>query len=220
MEFEPVLLGDEIRFPSPDSANAEGMVAVGGDLGVERLLAAYGQGLFPWTIDPITWWSPDPRGIIELDEFHVSESLSRAIRKQNLEVRIDTAFQEVMLACATPGPKRRNTWITGEFIEAYTELHKHGHAHSVETWRNGELVGGIYGVSVGGLFAGESMFHLVGNASKIALYHLVKHLQQRQFLLFDIQMVTAATQPLGAKAITRNEYLRRLAVAVGQDCSF
>lgn len=218
--FEPMRLGDETRFPDPESADAEGMVAVGGDLNVERLLTAYGQGIFPWTVNPITWWSPDPRGIIELGDFHVSESLAKAIRKQKLEVTIDTVFQKVMQACATPGPKRRSTWITKEFIAAYTDLHQQGHAHSVECWKNGELVGGVYGVSIGGLFAGESMFHLVDNASKIALGHLVEHLRQRQFVLFDIQMVTAATQPLGAKAISRHEYLKRLAIAVGRDCLF
>jgi leucyl/phenylalanyl-tRNA--protein transferase len=123
-----------------------------------------------------------------------------------------------MQACATPGPKRRATWITNEFIEAYTELHKLGHAHSVECWQGGKLVGGVYGVAIGGLFAGESMFHFVDNASKVALHHLVQHLRKRGFTLFDIQMVTAATAPLGAKAISRSDYLKRLAVAVAQDC--
>jgi leucyl/phenylalanyl-tRNA--protein transferase len=213
-------LGSEIRFPDPESASAEGMVAVGGDLTVERLLAAYGRGIFPWTFNPITWWSPDPRGIIELDNFHISESLAKAIRRQALEVTMNTAFQQVVQACAAPGPKRRSTWITKEFIEAYTGLHAQGHAHSVECWKNGQLVGGVYGVAIGGLFAGESMFHFVDNASKIALHHLVQHLRQRQFQLFDIQMVTAATQPLGARAISRHEYLQRLATAVARDCVF
>ena len=213
-------LGSEIRFPDPESASAEGMVAVGGDLTVERLLAAYRRGIFPWTVNPITWWSPDPRGIIELDNFHISQSLARAIRRQALKVTRNTAFQQVVQACAAPGPKRRSTWITKEFIEAYTALHAQGHAHSVECWENGQLVGGVYGVAIGGLFAGESMFHFVDNASKIALHHLVQHLRQRQFPLFDIQMVTSATQPLGARAISRHEYLQRLATAVGQDCVF
>jgi leucyl/phenylalanyl-tRNA--protein transferase len=218
--FRPVLLGENIRFPNPEFSDAEGMVAVGGDLKVERLLAAYRQGIFPWTVNPITWWSPDPRGIIELDHLHVSESLARVIRRRTFEVTIDRAFKEVMQACAAPGPNRRSTWITGEFIEAYTLLHQQGHAHSVECWKNGELAGGIYGVSVGGLFAGESMFHLADNASKVALCHLVGHLRERQFLLFDIQMVTAATLLLGAKAIPRSEYLKRLGVAVTKDCPF
>ena len=216
----PAVLGDAIEFPNPELADAEGLVAVGGDLSVVRLLAAYGQGIFPWTVNPITWWSPDPRGIIELDDFHVSESLAKVIRKQPFEVTIDQAFQQVMQGCATPGPKRRGTWITQEFIEAYTELHKQGHAHSVECWQDGKLVGGVYGVAIGGLFAGESMFHLVDNASKIALHHLVQHLQKHKFLLFDIQMVTPATEPLGAKSIPRSEYLKRLSVAFVRNCSF
>ena len=215
-----MILGDDFRFPNPELANADGLVAVGGDLTVERLLAAYRRGVFPWTVNPITWWSPDPRGIIELDEFHISASLAKFIRKRPYEITIDCAFREVMQACAAPGPKRGQTWISGEIIEAYSQMHRQGHAHSVECWRNGELIGGIYGVSVGGLFAGESMFHLADNASKVALWHLIEHLRSRHFSLFDIQMVTAATQPLGAKAIPRREYLKRLAVAVAQDCSF
>ena len=154
--------------------------------------------------------------------FHVPESLAKVIRKRTFEVTIDRAFREVMQACAAPGPKRDSTWITGEFVEAYTQMHRQpeGHAHSVECWRNGELAGGIYGVSVGGLFAGEYMFHRTNNASKVALNFLVGHLRQRGFWLFDIQMVTAATRALGAKAISRSEYLKRLAVAVTKDCSF
>lgn len=213
-------LGKDVGFPKPDLADAEGLVAVGGDLTVERLLAAYRRGIFPWTADPITWWSPDPRGIIELDRFHVPASLVKFIRHQTFELTIDRAFREVMQACAASGPKRRSTWITTEFIEAYTRLHAQGHAHSVECWKNGELVGGIYGVTIGGLFAGESMFHYTANASKVALHHLVTHLRERRFMLFDIQMVTEATRPLGAKEISRKDYLQRLAVAVGQDREF
>lgn len=213
-------MGKDVGFPKPDLADAEGLVAVGGDLTVERLLAAYRRGIFPWTADPITWWSPDPRGIIELDRFHVPASLVKFIRHQTFELTIDRAFREVMQACAASGPKRRSTWITTEFIEAYTRLHAQGHAHSVECWKNGELVGGIYGVTIGGLFAGESMFHYTANASKVALHHLVTHLRERRFMLFDIQMVTEATRPLGAKEISRKDYLQRLAVAVGQDREF
>jgi leucyl/phenylalanyl-tRNA--protein transferase len=216
----PVRLGKAVGFPNPELADADGLVAVGGDLSVERLLAAYRQGIFPWTANPITWWSPDPRGIIELDNFHVPESLAKVIRKQPFEITIDKAFQQVMKACATSGPKRRESWITKEFIEAYTVLHKLGHAHNVECWQGGKLVGGVYGVAIGGLFAGESMFHLVDNASKVALHHLVQLLRKRRFTLFDIQMVTAATAPLGAKVISRSDYLKRLAVAVAQDGQF
>jgi leucyl/phenylalanyl-tRNA--protein transferase len=216
----PTVLGESLQFPHPELADQEGLLAVGGDLSAERLLAAYHQGVFPWTINPITWWSPDPRGIIELENFHIPESLAKIIRKRPFKVTLDQAFRKVMQACATPGPQRPGTWITKEFIEAYTLLHQQGHAHSVECWVNGELVGGVYGVAIGGLFAGESMFHLADNASKVALCHLVQHLRERQFLLFDIQMVTAATRPLGAQSIPRAEHLRRLAQAVAKHCSF
>jgi len=219
-DYDPVVLGEAIEFPNPELADADGLVAVGGDLSVERLLAAYRQGIFPWSVNPITWWSPDPRGIIELDGFHVSESLAKVLRKQPFEVTIDKAFQQVMQGCALPGPKRRDTWITPEFIDAYTKLHQSGHAHSVECWQDGELVGGVYGVAIGGLFAGESMFRRVDNASKVALYHLVQHLRERRFVLFDIQMVTPATLPLGALTISRCEYLKRLAEAVTRECLF
>jgi leucyl/phenylalanyl-tRNA--protein transferase len=218
--FLPVMLGETTRFPDPALANAEGLVAVGGELSVARLLSAYRCGIFPWSVDPVTWWSPDPRGIIELDQFHVSSSLAKIIRRRTFEITLDRAFREVMQACAVPDVKRPGSWITEEFITAYTRLHQHGHAHSVECWRNGALVGGIYGVAVGGLFAGESMFHRADNASKVALYHLVEHLRERKFMLFDIQMVTPATRPLGAKAIPRSEYLQRLTAAVAGDNRF
>lgn len=216
----PVRLGTAVGFPDPELADADGLVAVGGEFSVERLLAAYRQGIFPWTANPITWWSPDPRGIIELDQFHVPESLAKVIRKQPFEVTIDKAFQQVMQGCATPGPKRRDSWITNEFIEAYTALHKLGHAHSVECWQDGKLVGGVYGVAIGGLFVGESMFHRVDHASKVALHRLVQHLPGRKFTLFDIRMVTAATAPLGAKAVSRGDYLKRLATAMARDGKF
>jgi leucyl/phenylalanyl-tRNA--protein transferase len=193
---------------------------VGGDLQIERLLAAYRQGLFPWTVKPVTWWSPDPRGIIELNEFHVPASLGKVIRKQTFEVTINRAFCDVMQACAAPGPKRRDTWIAPEFIAAYTRLHQQGHAHSIECWQSRELVGGVYGVAIGGLFAGESMFHRADNASKVAFYYLVEHLRARNFLLFDIQMLTPVTKALGARTIPRSKYLRRLAEAVVSDCPF
>ena len=216
----PILLNKNACFPDPGLAGPDGLVAIGGDLGTERLLAAYRQGIFPWTINPITWWSPDPRAIFELDGFHVSQSLARVIRKGRFEVTIDQSFRAVMEGCAAPAPGRGGAWITEEFIEAYTRLHRLGHAHSVECRLKGELVGGIYGVSIGGLFAGESMFHRVNDASKVALHHLVKHLRRRGFVLFDIQMVTPATKPLGAIEIPRREYLRRLSAAVEMKCSF
>ncbi len=215
-----VKLTGRMPFPDPAGADAQGLVAMGGDLSVERLLAAYRSGIFPWTVNPATWWSPDPRGIFELDHFHVSRSLARALRRGPFAVTRDRAFAAVMQNCAAPGPKRQGAWITPEFIAAYARLHELGHAHSVECWRGDELVGGIYGVASGGLFAGESMFHRATNASKVALFYLVQHLRAHGFQLFDIQMVTAATRPLGAIEISRPEYLRRLAAARAHDCVF
>jgi len=216
----PTLLKKNTPFPDPNLAGLDGLTAIGGDLGTERLLAAYRKGIYPWTIDPITWWSPDPRAIFELDRFHVPQSLARVIRQGRFEVTIDQSFRAVMEGCAAPTPGRGGAWIVPEFIEAYTRLHRQGHAHSVECRLRGELAGGIYGVTIGGLFAGESMFHRINNASKVALYHLVGHLRQRGFALFDIQMVTPATKPLGAIEIPRREYLRRLSAAVEMNCSF
>jgi leucyl/phenylalanyl-tRNA--protein transferase len=210
------LLDDRLWFPDPSRADNEGLVAVGGDLSVPRLLLAYRSGLFPWTVDPITWWSPNPRAIFELDEFHVPRSLRRVLRHRQFELTLDKAFKSVMEGCAAPAPGRRSTWITPEFIAAYTCLHKSGHAHSVECWKGGTLAGGIYGVSIGAFFAGESMFHTVSNASKVALVHLLEHLRGRGFELFDIQMLTPVTAALGAIAIPRHEYLKRLAQAVAE----
>jgi leucyl/phenylalanyl-tRNA---protein transferase len=216
----PAILDEQLRFPDPHTADGDGLVAIGGDLSVERLRLAYRSGIFPWTVNPISWWSPDPRGIFELEKFHVPRSLQKFLRKQTFEITIDRAFREVMQACAAPGPGRRGVWITPEFIDAYTRLHEAGDAHSVECWREGELVGGIYGVSLGGFFAGESMFHRVTNASKVALGHLVGHLRERGFTLFDIQMITPATRQLGAVEITRDEYLQRLKRAAQMNCTF
>jgi leucyl/phenylalanyl-tRNA--protein transferase len=205
-------------FPDPRLADAKGLVAVGGDLSVERLLAAYRSGIFPWTVKPVSWWSPDPRGIFELDGIHISKSLAKIIRQGFFQVTRDRAFREVVAACAEPGAGRRDTWISPEFIAAYTHLYEAGHAHSVECWRDGQLAGGIYGVSVGGLFAGESMFHRASNASKVALVHLAAHLRERNFALFDIQMLTPITRQLGAIEIPRAEYLKRLKTAVEKPC--
>jgi leucyl/phenylalanyl-tRNA--protein transferase len=214
------ILDRRLRFPNPLLADAEGLVAIGGDLSVPRLLLAYRGGIFPWTADPLTWWSPDPRAIFELDCFHVPRSLARVIRRGPFRPTLDRAFQQVMEGCAAPAPGRRSTWISPAFIAAYTELHRQGHAHSLECWQGSQLVGGIYGVALGGFFAGESMFHRVSNASKVALFHLVEHLRQQGFSLLDIQMLTPVTAQLGAITIPRAEYLRRLARAIKQDIAF
>jgi len=216
----PAILDSRLVFPDPRRANEDGLVAFGGDLSIKRLLLAYRSGIFPWTVNPITWWSPNPRGIFELETFHVPRRLAQIIRQQPYEVTRGRAFCQVMESCAAPARGRGKTWISPEFIAAYSALHEAGHAHSVECWQDKTLVGGIYGVSVGGLFAGESMFHHADNASKIALVHLIEHLRERGFALFDIQMVTPATKALGAVEIPRVEYLRRLARAVALQCKF
>jgi leucyl/phenylalanyl-tRNA--protein transferase len=214
------LLTDRLRFPDPRGADAEGLVAVGGDLSVPRLLLAYRSGIFPWTVKPVTWWSPDPRGVIELDRFHVSRSLTRVLRRGVFRVTIDQAFEAVMEGCAAPARGRRSTWITPEFIAAYTRLHQAGHAHSLECWLGDRLAGGIYGVALGGFFAGESMFHRVSNASKVALFHLVEHLRARGFALLDVQMLTPITEQLGGVNVRRQLYLERLAAALEGKCRF
>lgn len=220
MKTSAPILDERLWFPDPRGAGPNGLVAIGGDLSVDRLLLAYRSGIFPWTVDPLTWWSPNPRGIFPLDQFHLSRSLERMLRRNPFQITLDRGFREVIEGCAAPAPGRRTTWISSTFIEAYTRLHAEGHAHSLECWHDDRLAGGIYGVAVGGLFAGESMFHCVSNASKIALYHLVQHLKRRQFLLFDIQMLTPITVQLGGTTIPRNLYLKRLATAIREPCTF
>jgi leucyl/phenylalanyl-tRNA---protein transferase len=227
-----ILPGQRLEFPDPRKIKGEppGLVAVGGDLSVERLLLAYRSGIFPWTANPITWWSPDPRAIFEFDQFHVPRSLEKIIRrcvlqknvsavsadqdsaKAAFEITIDQAFRDVMKNCGAGRPD--GNWITPEFVAAYTRLHEAGHAHSLECWHDGKLAGGIYGVAIGSFFAGESMFHRESNASKVALYFLTEHLRERGFTLFDIQMLTPVTKQLGAVVISREEYLDRLKSAV------
>ena len=214
------LLSHSINFPDPESAKPDGLVAVGGDLSVPRLLSAYRRGVFPWTVNPVSWWSPDPRAVLELDQIHVPRSLARTLRRGTFQVTTNRAFRAVIEACSQPAPGRRDTWISPEFIEAYSRLHQEGHAHSLECWQGKQLAGGIYGVAVGGLFAGESMFHRTSDASKVALCHLVQHLLNQGFSLFDIQMLTPITRRLGGVEIPRREYLRRLALAIREPRQF
>ncbi|HYG36160.1 MAG TPA: leucyl/phenylalanyl-tRNA--protein transferase [Clostridia bacterium] len=220
MMLRVAILDHRLRFPDPRLADSEGLVAVGGDMSLPRLLLAYRSGIFPWTVAPITWWSPDPRGIFELDQFHVSRSLRRVLNQHVFRTTIDQAFRGVMEGCAAPAPGRRSTWITPEFLEAYAELHHRGYAHSLECWQGDQLVGGIYGVAIGGFFAGESMFHVVSNASKVALFYLIEHLRARGFSLFDVQLLTPITTQLGGLNIPRDLYLKRLAEAIEKPCSF
>jgi leucyl/phenylalanyl-tRNA--protein transferase len=207
-------------FPDPERARPEGLVAVGGDLRPARLLDAYRRGIFPWFDEstPIMWWSPDPRAIFELDGLHVSRRLARTLRSGRFAVTFDRAFDAVIRGCADrPG---QGVWITPDMISAYTELHRLGWAHSVEAWHGDELGGGVYGVAVGGLFAGESMFTHVRDGSKVALAHLVERLKQRCFQLFDVQFLNDHTASLGAVEISRREYLRRLRQAVRSPATF
>lgn len=218
----PPLLSRELWFPDPATAvvggDLDGLVALGGDLSVERLLLAYRSGIFPWSVDPVTWWSPDPRGIIPLGHDDWPRSLRKLIRKEPFRITFNQAFTEVMEGCAEA--PRPGAWIGPEFVTAYTRLHEAGYAHSAECWSGDELVGGVYGVAIGGFFAGESMFHHQPNASKIALFHLVQRLRERGFRLFDTQMVTETTERLGAIEIPRAKYLAHLQRAIPLDCRF
>ena len=191
-------------------------------LSPELLLSAYAQGVFPMAHEDgqIYWYSPDLRAILPLDGLHVSRSLMRLIRSNEYEVRFNTAFPEVILACAASGPGREETWISDEIVEAYIGLHELGFAHSVETWREGELVGGLYGVGLRGLFAGESMFSRRVNASKVALYYLVERLRQRHFSLLDTQFLTPHLERLGAIEISKQRYLALLYEAMAIDARF
>src|SRR2546423_10537975 len=165
------ILDQRLSFPDPRRADAEGLVAVGGDLSVDRLLLAYRSGIFPWTADPVTWWSPEPRAIFEFDCFHVSRSLERVIRKNVFRPTIDRAFRQVMEGCAEPGAGRSTTWVTEDFIKAYTELHERGHAHSLECWQGDRLAGGVYCVAIGGVFFRVSHFPPVGDPSQHAVHY-------------------------------------------------
>lgn len=218
----------------PERAGPDGLVGVGGDLGPDTLVRAYSEGVFPWfgPGDPLLWWSPDPRAVIDLGPggLHVSRSLARTIRSGKFRVTVNRAFGEVMRACGVrPG---EGTWVTPEMVAAYETLHRLGRAHSLETWVRDDpasgppaadppgegwrLAGGIYGVAVGGLFAGESMFYRVTDGSKVALAALVDRLRDRGYELFDVQMRTDHTGRMGAAEIPRREYLRRLRAAVGK----
>ena len=219
----------DVPWIPPELADPDGFVGVGGDLSPRTLIRAYAEGVFPWFNegDPILWWSPHPRAVIELEEgsttdgtpgyggLHVPRRLLRTIRSGKFRVTVNRCFTAAMRAC---GEKREGgTWVTPDMLAAYTELHRLGHAHSVETWVDSELAGGIYGVAIGGLFAAESMFFRVTDASKVALAALVQRLKDRGFVLLDVQMKTPHTERMGATNISRREYLRRLrdAVAMG-----
>ena len=202
----------------PEYADEQGLVAVGGNLRPQTLVRAYRNGIFPWYNegDPILWWSPDPRAIFEFDHFYLSRRLVRTIRAGKFRLTINQAFDDVMRGCAD----HEHTWITADMFAAYTRLHQLGHAHSIEAWQGDKLAGGVYGVALGGLFAGESMFYRVTDASKVALAYLLEYLQIRGFVLFDTQVLTEHTARMGAIEIPRSEYLERLQKALEVPASF
>jgi leucyl/phenylalanyl-tRNA--protein transferase len=201
------------RFPDPATADRRGLLAVGGSLAPEWLLTAYDRGIFPWYDEgmPPLWWSPDPRTILDAEHLHVSRSMARVLRRGELRVTYNRAFSAVMDACGAD--RVEGTWILPEMLEAYTRLHALGHAHSFEVWEGTRLVGGLYGVQRGALFAAESMFHRVTNASKVALITSVRALFHAGVRLFDVQFLTSHLASLGAYEIPRAEYLARLASA-------
>jgi len=209
-------LPPEILFPPVETALVEpnGLLAAGGDLSPQRLVAAYTRGIFPWFSagEPILWWSPDPRMVLMPEEIRIGRALAKVLRNKRYEVRLDTAFAAVAAACATaPREGQAGTWITAEMQAAYRRLHELGVAHSVETWIDGKLAGGLYGVAIGRAFYGESMFSRATDASKIALAHLCVHLRRRGFGIIDCQMETAHLASLGARTIPRRDFVARLA---------
>ena len=210
-------LVEEPIFPPPDYADPSGLLAVGGDLSNERLLEAYRLGIFPWYSDdqPILWWSPDPRLVLDLNDFKISRSLRKTLKREVFQVTLDHAFEEVIRACAVvPREAQNGTWITNEMLKAYVNLHGLGYAHSVESWLGEKLAGGLYGVSLGKCFFGESMFHLKTDASKVALAILVEKLRSWDFHFIDSQMTTEHMLRLGAKELPRRIFLKRLQSAL------
>lgn len=205
-----------VAFPDPFDAEPDGLLAVGGDLTPHRLVAAYCIGVFPWYHEdsPPLWWTPDPRCILLPGEFHLPRSLARTIKKNRFTFSFDTSFPEVIRACADPRGDYDGTWLTPEMIEAYIALHKLGLAHSVEAWQDGVLAGGLYGVSLGSAFFGESMFYRVPDASKAAFAHLVQTLREQDFTLIDCQQVTHNLLRFGARPVSRKEFMGLLAGAL------
>jgi leucyl/phenylalanyl-tRNA--protein transferase len=210
------------RFPDPRTALIEpnGLLAFGGDLSVQRLMAAYAEGIFPWfnEDEPILWWSPDPRCVFHTDTLRPNRSLRRALQGRSWQVTVDRAFRQVMRACAAPRPGQSGTWISPAMIDAYGELHDRGHAHSVEVWEHDRLVGGIYGVCIGHLFCGESMFSAESGGSKLALCTLAAWLRAWQFPLIDAQVSNAHLLHLGAVEIPREQFLRQVDALACMPC--
>lgn len=209
-------------FPAPQSAGSDGFLGVGGRLTPEWLLDAYRHGIFPWPLGDgtLAWFSPDPRTVIEFADFHVSRRLRDTLRSKKFTVTFDQDFAGVIDGCATAQDRLEHSWITPAMRAAYLEMHRLGHAHSVEAWHEGRLAGGTYGIAVGGLFAAESMFFRVSDASKVALVTLVDHLQACGYALLDIQQMTPNSRRFGATELPRRDYLRRVASAVELPTTF
>jgi leucyl/phenylalanyl-tRNA--protein transferase len=211
------VLGRNLSFPPAHLAEKEGLLAVGGDLSVDRLLLAYRHGIFPWYSEdePFLWWSPDPRLVLYPGELAVSRSLARAVRQKRFDLTMDHDFSAVIRHCARSRTRKgEGTWIDDAMVRAYTHLHEAGYAHSVEAWQGGDLAGGLYGVALGRCFFGESMFTRISNASKVAFVKLVEWLQQREFTLIDCQVSTAHLMRFGAREIPRKRFLRELEKAL------
>jgi len=210
-----------VQVASESESAPNGLVALGGQLLPETLLAAYRAGVFPWSSDPVlTWWSPDPRAIFDLESWRAHRSVVRAARRAAWTFSVDKDFEGVMRACAEAGADRPSTWITDEFVKSYGQLHARGRAHSVEVWEGDALVGGLYGVALGGFFGGESMFHRRTDASKAAVGHLIERLRAGGFTLLDAQVPTPHLTRLGAVSISRADYLTRLRRALSVAATF
>lgn len=208
-----------LKFPNPRQTTSEGIVALGGDLEPESLLLAYRQGIFPWPMEgiPLPWFCPPHRAILEKDRLHIPKSLSRAFKKASFTYTIDRCFSKVIHHCqAAFRPGQKGTWITEEMGQAYNRLHQLGYAHSIEVWNQDRLVGGIYGVDAGGVFSGESMFHLESNASKCGILFLLDYLETRGLTWIDIQTLTPHMENLGAREIPRDDFLERLEKTLAQ----
>lgn len=202
------------RFPDPRSADPDGLVCVGGNLQVETLIRAYSQGIFPWPQGnlPLLWFSPDPRGVLDFEELHVSRSLNRFLKRNPFHVTRNHCFEEVIRQCALAPRDHHGTWIRSDMVEAYVKLHKAGYGLSVECWNGEQLVGGIYGVWVNDFFSGESMFFLQSNASKVALLELIAWLKEKGLSWMDIQMLTPVLEAMGGKYINQDDFLERIGV--------
>jgi leucyl/phenylalanyl-tRNA--protein transferase len=204
------------NFPDPREATEDGLLCIGGSLDVATLLQAYSKGIFPWPQQgyPLLWFSPPERGVLDFSELHLSRTFLKEVKKNELDFTFNKAFGEVIRACSQiPRSHETGTWILPEMVESYSKFHKAGYAHSIEAWRGNELVGGLYGVYVAGVFSGESMFYKESNASKLCLYKMILHLKSKGLQWLDTQMVTPLVEKLGGKYISRDEFLERLKLA-------